>query len=70
MIVSISLNFVFFLTGAAFLWSQKKWESKPSIITVWVTSSVVVIFTCLLLALVTFHIYLIANGKSTYQFFI
>jgi hypothetical protein len=70
MIVSVSVNFILFVTAAAILWSQGNWDNfRSSMITVWVTSAIVAIFTCLLLALVVFHVYLIATAKTTYRFF-
>ena len=69
MIVSALMFMFLFCLAVGLLWGESLWANyKGAIITSWIFFAVSLIFAILLLVLVSLHIYLIANGLTTFQF--
>jgi hypothetical protein len=69
MIFSALINLALFLVGIAMLWDEGLWNYYlAKMIIAWITGGVVSVFVVLLLGLVSFHVYLIYKGKTTYEF--
>lgn len=69
MIFSALVNLALFLVGISMLWNEGEWNYYiVKMIISWIAGGVVAVFVLLILALVSFHIYLICKGKTTYEF--
>ena len=69
MIVSALMFMFLFCLAVGLLWGESLWENyKGAIITSWIFFVVGLVFAILLLVLVSLHVFLIANGLTTFQF--
>ena len=71
MLFFVITNFATFLISALLLWQEQHWETYlASMISIWTYATVLLVFCILVLALAIFHMYLIFQGLSTYEWFI
>lgn len=69
MVLLLWLNFLTFLAALVTLWAEHAWSNYlAAMVLGWVSGAVVLVFWVLVTGLIAFHIFLICNDFTTYQY--
>lgn len=69
MIIAVFLHMLVYLIAVGLLWSEGGWrEFTGQMAANWAISFVILIFSILLLGLISLHLYLIYNGLTTFEY--
>ena len=69
MIIAVFLHMLVYLITVGLLWAEGKWrEFIAEMAANWAISFAILVFSILLLGLISLHLYLIYNGLTTFEY--
>lgn len=69
MIIAVFMHMLVYLVAVGLLWAEGQWrEFTGQMAANWAISFVILIFSILLLGLISLHLYLIYNGLTTFEY--